>query len=219
LKIIMDSREPELTMLPILVKAGFETVEVTMLDAGDYFIPDCNMLWSWKSVSDFCQSIYTNHLKDEIARMILMGNQYWQGLIIWCADHDFVAGQGLSKEVENLIEVYNAMYIPTFVVRTRLEGAELMRRWALKAVIKDFPLQIKRNVIAEKNEDPVTVRILSTIDGVGPITAAEIAKKYSTIDELIRAIHHMTMAWWYDDINGVGKVTAEKIEKALLEGK
>lgn len=234
MKILMDSREPEDIMRPLLEAAGFE-VEVTLLEAGDYLLPDLKMIWSWKGYLDFLTSVHNDHLKDEIAKMILMGNNYWQGLIVWkknSKEQRYVPLLTKNKTIaiKNLVEYYNAMYIPTWDLGTRATGVEVMRRWYLKSLDREFPMQVHRNVVASDKNLPTMVRMLMGIKGVGEDLALKVYHKYKNIDRLTTSVKDTHIynkdrwktkkLWktqhWYNDIDKLGPDKAERIHKALM---
>jgi len=235
MKIIMDQREPAEIMRPLLEKAGFE-VEVSILEAGDYFFPETKMLWSWKGYLDFLSSVHNGHLKDEIAKMILTGNDHWQGLIVWKFNdkkQKYIVGMSQRKtiEIKNLVEYYNAMYLPVWDVGTRATGVELMRRWFIKSLDRQFPMQLFRNVVAADKKLPVMVRMLMGIKGVGEDLALRIYHKYKSIDKLSNSVKDSHVydkdrwktkkKWniehWYHDIDKLGPDKAQRIYEALLE--
>jgi hypothetical protein len=221
-------------MRPLLESAGFE-VDVSTLEAGDYFFPEIKMIWSWKSYKDFLTSVHTDHLRDEIAKMILAGNDHWQGLIVWKfgskdQKYDPFITRNRILELKNLVEHYNAMYIPVWDVGTRETGIEVMRRWYLKSLDREFPMQLWRNVVAADKKLPTMVRMLMGIKGVGEDISLKIHQKYRTIDRLLVSVKdshiydqnrwktkkQWNLEHWYHDIDLLGPTKAQQIYEALM---
>lgn len=234
MKIIIDKREPIDDMVPLLEKHDFEP-EVKVLEAGDYFIPEANMVWSWKSHTDFLQSLYNNHLKDEIAHMYEHYDDKWLGLMVWKLKEGQKFVYGLSKKkfwrVKSTVEYYNTFYIPTFRVGQRETAVKRMKKYASKMKDKDYPIVLTRRVRIKQDNRPPMILLLQTINGVGEEIATQLYNEFKTVESLMIAIkethdyskteYKTKKEWkknvWYSDIEGCGKKVAEIIYESLFK--
>jgi len=230
---VIDDREPTEKWIPLLEEVGFKT-SVKRLDAGDLIIND-KLVFSLKSVSDYLTSNHSSHLHNEIGMMILFPPRYFIGLIVWERDEEGKWTHGLDRKsimsVKQTLETVNALYLPCWYVKSRKAVVELVYRWGLKTIDKDFPYQFRREVEFVDKKYPTMVKMLAEISGIGVEIATLIHKKYPKMEQLIPAIRETHIydkekwktkkEWrenhcWYIKIDKLGKKKADSIAQAIM---
>lgn len=236
MQIIVDSREPDV-MVELFAEAGFE-VYIEQLPTGDCLVlgPDDVpvMCFTLKSNNDMLESIYSNHLHNEIFDMLGLDPKIFIGMVLWnekyigCRKGSRSRGKFVKARVAERVEKINSFYLPIFKVKDRDGAVAVIKKWAERLYDGkiEFPVQYRRKVelVGDKKMD-YNRRLFLSLPGIGEGNVDAIMAKYDTIPELIRDIafsgeyrkyefdtkkRWREMFLWYRDIP-LGDKSAERI--------
>ena len=217
-------------MVPLLEELGFTTT-VTQMPTPDYVIPlknGYNIAITMKSYDDFLQSIHSGHMHNEIQNMLSLPPRTLIYLLMWKPNYSYKRQQ--IAQVMNISDTVNCEYIPVVKAKNRIDSAHLMKKFWLKYIKEDNPMQFRRRVelSGNKKTDPVT-RLYLNLPKIGPVTAKSLKEHYPTMADLVDAVKDTAVydkdrwktkkEWrkvlWYTDVENLGPTIAQKVERIM----
>lgn len=196
-------------------KEGFD-VEVKHLSIGDFFLPEKNIVFEHKSVSDFCNSIVSGHLQKQL---IQQEKNFEKG---------FLLITGCWKEFVRFshLKIKNKEYITGFLAHLR----HYKKTVVLPVEFDTFVPQVIKKIY-EKSDDELNirdtellraklsgedfkVRLLCSFDNVGRKRAEkylECPDIHKAIDVFISMLEKTAEDWGIKDLSKIIKKCKEKI--------
>lgn len=200
-----DSREGNSTVLRALDTINVD-VRIKSMVAGDYQVSD-EVAIERKTAKDFIDSIVDKRLykqartmQEEFKKpiMILEGDDLYSGFL----SPDAIRGSLASIAIDFGISI-----IPT---RNPEDTAAMIKRIAIREQDgKTTPIQIRTE------RKPVNIWeqqlfIIESLPNIGPVTAKKLLEKFATVQDVFKATETELQ-----EIDGIGKKTAENIKKVL----
>lgn len=216
-KVIVDGREKN-RIKP--AKQFFENTEVYNLHCGDYaFIEgDKNILFEYKNIMDFISSIIDKRVFRQCFEM--KKNSYKSYLIIHgdfsnvkSLIYTFKKKSGVNFNYNQFIGALARLYSQYNVILVTGDFEDVL--YLMKKIAeKCFDSKSMRSTNEFKKTDNPALNYLTCIPGIGYKTAESIVNECG-----INSLIDLTYAIEYRDltkIDGIGKVTAEKIRKNII---
>lgn len=203
--IYADSREGNSTVLRALDTINVE-IKIKAMSAGDYQVSD-DVAIERKTTKDFADSIIDKRLYKQAAIMqeefkkpilILEGDDLYSGFL----SPDAIRGSLASISID-----FGIFIIPTINPE---DTAAMIKRIAIREQNgKTASIQI-RTERKPVNLWEQQLFIVESLPNVGPITAKKLLEKFITVNEVINASTNELQ-----EVDGIGKKTAENIKKVL----
>ncbi len=205
---IADDREPR-DVITYLCEKPDVHVFIKRLPIGDYLV-DNRVLFERKTIQDFAISIMDGRLFQQAAR--LAGSRHKSVLILEGTAHD-LAQTGIQRPALQgaLISVSLIFHIPVLRSLQPSETGDLMC-YAARQLQSAARLCQKRGGYRPKTKQARQKYILQGLPGVGPKRAAQLLKRFSTVERVMAA-----SAEDLQTVAGIGKEIAEKIKWAVQE--
>lgn len=200
-----DSREGNSNVLRALDTINVD-VRIKAMSAGDYQVSD-EVAIERKTAKDFTDSIVDKRLYKQARTMqeefknpimILEGDDFYSGFL----SPDAIRGSLASIAIDFGISI-----IPT---RNPEDTAAMIKRIAIREQSdKSTPIQI-RTERKPANIWEQQLFIVESLPNIGPVTAKKLLEKFGTVQSVINANDNELQ-----EIDGIGKKTAENIRKVL----
>jgi len=175
-KIIVDIHEKNSFILANLIESGAET-EVKSLEIGDYIIGD--IIIERKTMQDFISSMLSRRLLEQLKNM----TQYENKLLI-------IEGKNRNETNINpnaikgmILSISLGCKIPVISTENEKETADYLFLLAKQKAKQKAEISLHSRIPKTKSEQKKY--ILESFQGIGPLTAEKLLKKFGTIKNII----------------------------------
>lgn len=212
LKIAVDDRERDETLLRSLMENEEVSVERTRLSLGDYCV-DGSVLFERKTAMDFSRSLIDGRLFSQASR--LAGAVERPAYILQGTAADWQA-TGVKREALQgaLISLMLIFDLPVFRANDSMETARILV-YTGRQLLR---LRTERSSVLHKTKakrkSTRQRRILQSLPGIGPERARMLLEHFGSVEVCIRA-----SAEEFQKIEGIGPKTAQAIRDTVSEGK
>lgn len=202
--IAADYREKPSGIPDLLTKGGME-VKIIQLKVGDYII-NTEIVIERKSAEDFVQSLVSGRLFIQCANLskmsfrpllLLEGNPYQTAHQI---DKHAIKGA--------LLSVITAWQVPVIYSKNTEDSAEMLLMLANQTLKQN--ILVRFNGYKPKKLKSHRLKFLQGLPKTGAVTASKLLEHFGSIENVINADIKALQ-----EVNGVGKVMAEKIREFL----
>lgn len=194
---------------------------VVELDTGDYIFENENneqICFEYKTMKDFIASVKDSRVFEQVTRM---NNEFKWSFIVIEGTIDDLRNENRRRQFQrntgkqfSLAQFYGSIaklncYTTVVLCHNQAQSFNYMENQALK-IFDDEPL-IKH---FKHDSDNPALNFLAGINGIGYKTAASIVSEFNinSLNDLLNIIEIEDLT----SIKGIGKVTAENIEKNIL---
>ncbi len=182
IKIIIDYREKNSLVASYLVKENFD-IEFKELKIGDYIVKDT--IIERKTISDFLSSMINGRLLKQLEELKQFENKLLiiEGLSkqeIYSDDNEKINANAIRGF---LLSIALKHKIPLLFTKDSEDSAKFMAVLSRKKS-KEIKLNAGKKILDKKEQLQF---IIESFPGIGPKTAQELLKKFSTIQNIINA--------------------------------